>query len=68
MAYEDFVLKVEAFADERVTGDFAVSTDAHAFLNLNVRAYLCAVADFTAVEVDEVVDFDVASQHHVVGD
>ena len=61
VAYEDFVLYLDAFADERVAGNFAVAPDTDAFLNLYERAYLRAVADFAAVQVDEVVYLYVAS-------
>ena len=34
--------------------------DAHAFLNLYVRAYLRAIADLTTVEIYEIIDAYIA--------
>ena len=44
---------LHAFADKRVTGDFAALADTGIFLNFDERADLAFVADLTAVQVDE---------------
>ena len=62
VANEDFVFDLHGFADEGVAGDLAVTADARVFLNLDKRTHLRAVADFAAVEIDEVMDDDIASQ------
>lgn len=65
---EDFVFDSHTFADKRVARDFAVATHVRAFLNLNERTNPGAVADLTAVQVDEVMDDYVATQRYVRSD
>jgi hypothetical protein len=58
----------DTFADEGVAGNFTVFTDLCAFLNFNEGAYLRIIADFTAVEVDEVEDFDAFTEFYILCD
>ena len=62
VADEDFVLDRDAFADKAMRGNFAVAAYAGALLNLDERSNAGAVADLTAVEINEVMDFDVAAK------
>jgi hypothetical protein len=48
---KDFVVDLDAGADERMTGDLATLADCGAALNLDERAYSCVVADGTTVKV-----------------
>src|SRR5262249_47401046 len=68
VADEDVVLDFDAFADERMALHFDPPADLRAALNLDERADPAFIADFAAVEIDELEDLDVAAQPHVVGD
>jgi len=57
MTDEDFVFKVDTFADKTVAGDFAIAPNARAFLNLNKRSDGRTIADFAAVEIYEMMNF-----------
>jgi hypothetical protein len=51
-----------------VARDFTVAADGSAFLNLYERSNPGAVADFAAVEIDEVMNNDVAAQLNIGSD
>src|SRR5437879_1435960 len=53
MAHEDVVFDGHTFTNEAVARDFAVSADFGVLLDLDKRAYLCVVADFTAIQIDK---------------
>ena len=59
---KDVVFDCHAFADERMTGDFAARAYARVFLNLDKGPQLGFVTDAAAIEVDEVRDADIAAQ------
>lgn len=65
VAYENFILNRYAFANKCVAGYFAVAPDTCALLYLDEGAYLCAVANFTAVEIDEMKDGYITTELYV---
>ena len=68
MSDEDVVLDGHAFTDEAVAGDLAVLSDSGPFLYFDERPYFGVVADFTAIEVHEVLDLYVVPKFYVRGD
>ena len=62
MADENFVFDRDAFTDKAMRGNFAVATYACTFLDFDERADARAVADLAPVEINEVMNFDVAAQ------
>jgi hypothetical protein len=58
MANKDLILESHPFAEERMTGNFAAIANAHSFLDLDERANLHIITDFTTVEIGEGVDLD----------
>jgi hypothetical protein len=65
MADENLIVDRDAFTDKAMRGNFAVAADARTFLDLDKRADARAVADLTAIEINEVMDFDVAPEFDV---
>jgi hypothetical protein len=65
VADEDLVLDLDALADERVALNLAAPPDHGSFLDLDERSDLRLVADFTAVEIDELGELHIFSQLHV---
>jgi hypothetical protein len=53
MAVKHFGFNIDAFADERVTGNFAASAHDGIFLDFDEGANFSFVADRTTVKVDE---------------
>ena len=68
MADKNFVLDRDAFADERVAGNFAALADPNPFLNLDKRADFRVVADFAAVQVGEGENPDPLAKFNVWSD
>ena len=66
MTDKDSVFEGDAFANKRVTADFAFRSYLRSLLNLNKRSDPGVVADLTPVEVYEVVYPDILSQHDIV--
>jgi hypothetical protein len=65
VADEDVVFDGHAFADKTVAGNLAATADAGVFLNLHKGAHSGPIADFAAVQVDEVGQAHFAAQLHV---
>ena len=68
VADENVVFDGHAFADEGVAGNLAVLADGGVFLNLDKSADLGVIADFAAVEIDELRKLYVFPQLHARGD
>src|SRR5262249_8252137 len=68
MSYEDVLLDSDAFADKSVAGDLAVAPDPGVLLDLDKRADLGVITNLTAVQVDELREFDVLAQLDVGSD
>src|SRR5208282_4565544 len=64
VANENVVFDGHTFADEGVAGDLAAFTNRSVLLNLYKRANLGFIADFAAVEVDELGKFDISTEFH----
>ncbi len=62
---KDLVLDRDPLTNKGVARDFTVAAYPSAFLNFDERPNLAAIADFTAVEVDEVVDDYIAAEFNV---
>ena len=62
VADKNLVLDRDAFTDKAMRGNFAVTAYACTSLNLDERADARAVADLAAIEINEVMDFDVAAE------
>ncbi len=58
MADEDIILNRDAFAYERMAGDFAVLSDRGVLLNFNKCSYFHVVADYAPVKINEFGKFD----------
>jgi hypothetical protein len=67
MTYKDLVFQGHPFTDEGVTGDFTTVPDFCPFLNLDKGANLDIVADFTSVQIDEILQPDISAQFDVGG-
>ena len=65
MSHENTVFKGHAFTYETVAGDLAVRPDVRSLLDLDECSDPRAVADFTAVQVDETVGLDVLAELHI---
>lgn len=65
MTDKDFVLDRNAFTNKSVARDFTIAAYAGAFLNLDERTYLAAIANFTTVKVDKVIDDHIAAELNV---
>jgi hypothetical protein len=62
---EDLVFNRDAFTNEGAARYFTVASDPRALLNLDERADAGVVADLTTIQVDEVVDGDIAPRFNV---
>src|SRR5207248_2472370 len=62
---EDLVFDGHPFADETMTGDFAVAPDTCPILDLDEGSQAGAVADFAAVKIYEMIDDHIASEFYV---
>jgi hypothetical protein len=65
VAHEDVVFDGDAFADEGVAGNLAVSADLGVFLDLDKSADFCVVVDLTAVQINKWRELYVLSQSDV---
>ena len=65
MADEDVVLDRHAFADERMTRDFAAPADRRVLLNFDECPDLGLVANGTAIQVDELAKGDARTETDV---
>jgi hypothetical protein len=65
MSDEDLIFNGHPFADKSVTGDFAITAYARAFLNFDERADLTAVPNLAPIEIDEVMNDYVATEFYV---
>jgi hypothetical protein len=68
MAHEDLVFDRNALADESVRGYLAASADLGVLLDFHERPDLGPIPDRAAVEVDELLDFDVAAKADIGSD
>lgn len=60
------IFNMDTFTDKGMRGNLAVFTNKGVLLNFYKRADFGIIADFTAVEIDEVVDFDIFTEFDVV--
>ena len=65
MAHEYVVFDGDAFADERMTRDFAALADRRVFLDLDKGADLGFIADFAAVKIDELGELHIFPKLHI---
>ena len=63
--YENAFFNCNAFANERVTGDFAPRPDTCAFLDFNERTDLRFIADLAPVKIDKSADPNLTSKLYV---
>ena len=68
MTHEDLVFNRHAFTDKSMARDFAVTTHAGTFLNLDEGTDFSAVADLATVEVNEMVNDYVTTESNVSSD
>src|ERR1041385_5867622 len=62
---EDLVFDRHTFADEAMTGDFAVAADTGTLLDLDEGSHAGAVADFAPIEVYEIMNDYIASEFYI---
>src|SRR5260370_17618911 len=65
MAHENIVFNGHPFANKTMARDLAILADSGVFLNLYEGAYLGVIANFTAVEIDELGKLHILSQLHI---
>src|SRR6185436_10673777 len=68
MSDEHRILDENSFANEGVTGDFAMVTDPRAFLDFDEGANLDFVSDFAPVKIGESIDANTFAEFHIGGD
>src|SRR5713226_6316898 len=68
VAHENIVFNGHPFANKAVTRDLTILANLGVLLNLDKGAYLSVVADFAAIEIDELGELHIFSQLHIGGD